>query len=153
MKPKTYAEKLRDPRWQKKRLEVFNHFKWKCEICHDSENELHAHHIAYKKNANPWSYNPWELACLCSNCHKLIHERKKANETSAWDELTCRIQRFEIDVDIDSQENFEYREYFWHTSNAYNRNMEEFEKLMKEAVIFDPSTWPWRKAQKLEVEA
>lgn len=32
-----YAEKLRDPRWQKLRLQVMERDEWMCEICYDHE--------------------------------------------------------------------------------------------------------------------
>lgn len=65
----TYAEKLKDPRWQKKRLEVMNAARFECEWCGEKESELHIHHPAYRKGAEPWEYEARELACLCRKCH------------------------------------------------------------------------------------
>jgi hypothetical protein len=70
MSKKTYLEKLKEPRWQKKRLEVFDRSNWECECCGDKEKTLHVHHKAYKKNAEPWEYEEHELACLCEDCHE-----------------------------------------------------------------------------------
>lgn len=36
----TYAEKLKDPRWQKLRLEVMNRNEFHCEICGSGESTL-----------------------------------------------------------------------------------------------------------------
>lgn len=76
---KTYAELLRDPRWQKKRLEVLQAAGWLCSSCFDSETELHVHHLRYRWNVKPWEYSNDELKCLCKTCHSA--------ETEAWSML------------------------------------------------------------------
>lgn len=65
----TYSEKLRDPRWQKKRLEVLSRNGFKCEGCDSTENTLHVHHCYYMK-ADPWDYPDSAYKCLCEECHK-----------------------------------------------------------------------------------
>lgn len=65
----TYSEKLRDPRWQKKRLEILSRDKFTCQICEDNETTLHVHHRVYIKGKEPWGYPDWCLVTLCSNCH------------------------------------------------------------------------------------
>ena len=48
--PKTYSEKLKDPRWQKKRLEILDSAGWRCEDCGcglQDGREFHVHHTAY----------------------------------------------------------------------------------------------------------
>lgn len=70
---KTYSEKLKDPRWQRKRLEVMADAGWRCEICSDSKEELHVHHKQYRDGAEPWQYDRFEMECLCSTCHQLSH--------------------------------------------------------------------------------
>jgi hypothetical protein len=69
----TYWEKLKDPRWQRKRLEVMEAAGFECESCGDKEATLNVHHKAYKKNADPWEYEIEELACLCEVCHAHEH--------------------------------------------------------------------------------
>jgi hypothetical protein len=73
---KTYSEKLRDPKWQKKRLEVLQRDEFCCQLCNDKETELHIHHIFYIKGKNPWEYNDSDLVTYCKYCH-LIVERYK----------------------------------------------------------------------------
>jgi hypothetical protein len=68
----TYADKLKDPRWQKKRLEVFDANKWTCEQCGIPGQTLHAHHKRYQWGKDPWDYNLIDLACLCEDCHKQV---------------------------------------------------------------------------------
>jgi 5-methylcytosine-specific restriction endonuclease McrA len=65
-----YAEKLKDPRWQKKRLEIFERDGWKCVACKSTDNSLNVHHLQYRKGKDPWDYSGFELATLCEPCHK-----------------------------------------------------------------------------------
>ncbi len=69
----TYTQKLRDPRWQKKRLQIFDRDDWKCTVCNDSKSTLHVHHSFYKKDAQPWDYENENLQTLCENCHEAEH--------------------------------------------------------------------------------
>lgn len=70
----SYAAKLKDPRWQKKRLEVLERAGWACEMCGDSESTLHVHHKQYLKGREPWEYDADQLASLCEICHSATHE-------------------------------------------------------------------------------
>ncbi len=70
---KTYGEKLLDPRWQKKRLEVLETNNFTCQYCGDTETTLHVHHLCYKINGNPWDTDLSALLCLCEECHKISH--------------------------------------------------------------------------------
>lgn len=65
----TYSEKLKDPRWQKKRLEILQAADFACEDCTNKEKELQVHHCIYVKGRNPWEYNGNSLICLCVDCH------------------------------------------------------------------------------------
>lgn len=38
-----YLEKLKDPRWQKRRLEIFQRDEFTCQVCFDTESTLHVH--------------------------------------------------------------------------------------------------------------
>lgn len=64
-----YSKKLRDPRWQKKRLEILEAAQWKCEDCGDDKAELQVHHSIYIKGFQPWDYSQNTLMALCSSCH------------------------------------------------------------------------------------
>lgn len=70
----TYSEKLKDPRWQKKRLKVFERDGWKCVRCGSSKNELNVHHLTYRRN--PWDSPMRDLMTLCKDCHSLKHRTK-----------------------------------------------------------------------------
>lgn len=64
-----YSDKLKDPRWQKKRLEIFNRDGWRCLICEESEQTLHIHHVFYNKNEEPWDTPSGFLITVCEECH------------------------------------------------------------------------------------
>lgn len=65
----TYSEKLKDPRWQKKRLEILERDKFTCQECGDATKELNVHHRHYLPKADPWNYENEVLATLCRDCH------------------------------------------------------------------------------------
>ena len=66
----TYAEKLKDPRWQKKRLEIFERDNWTCQICKSKEKTLHIHHLEYEYGVEPWNYPDVYYKTLCLDCHE-----------------------------------------------------------------------------------
>ena len=74
MAKKTYYEKLKDPRWQKKRLEVMHYAHFCCEVCGDNESTLNVHHKEYFRNVEPWDYENNQLSVLCENCHEHHHD-------------------------------------------------------------------------------
>lgn len=67
----TYKEKLLDPRWQKKRLEILNRDEFTCQICKSKDNTLHIHHRRYIVDRDPWDYPEESLVTLCADCHEL----------------------------------------------------------------------------------
>jgi hypothetical protein len=71
----TYSDKLKDPRWQKKRLQVFQRDKFKCTKCGDAETTLHVHHNAY--NGEPWDADLKQLDTLCADCHEITERLKR----------------------------------------------------------------------------
>ena len=67
-----YFQKLKDPRWQKLRLEIFNRDEFSCQYCGDTENTLNVHHLSY--NGNPWETDESLLITLCEDCHSQIDQ-------------------------------------------------------------------------------
>lgn len=65
----TYAEQLKSPKWQKKRLEILERDKFTCLACGDTEKQLHVHHGIYIKNKMAWEYENITLHTLCNSCH------------------------------------------------------------------------------------
>jgi 5-methylcytosine-specific restriction endonuclease McrA len=69
----TYADKLKDPRWQRRRLEIMQRDNFTCQNCGDNKTTLHVHHKIYVRNADPWIYGDVALVTLCEPCHKIKH--------------------------------------------------------------------------------
>ncbi|MDD5510875.1 MAG: hypothetical protein PHI12_08695 [Dehalococcoidales bacterium] len=65
-----YAQKLKDPRWQKKRLEILARDEWTCQKCLDTESTLIVHHRLYISGNDPWDYPDDFLITLCETCHE-----------------------------------------------------------------------------------
>jgi len=85
-----YLEKIKDPRWQKKRLEVLERDDWQCQKCGDKETTLHVHHLRYIPNKAPWEYKNYNLLTLCSNCHEYETEIRKECESQLLDMLRAK---------------------------------------------------------------
>jgi hypothetical protein len=88
----TYSEKLKDPRWQKKRLEIFNRDNWTCLKCGSSTKTLVVHHLKYK--SDPWEIEDEFLKTLCEDCHNESHD--DASIELLKNELLEEIQGFKL---------------------------------------------------------
>lgn len=71
---KSYSEKLQDPRWQRKRLEIMHRDDFRCIRCGSGRKTLHVHHKKYLKGKEPWEYTESNFQTLCVDCHKNTHE-------------------------------------------------------------------------------
>lgn len=72
---KSYCELLRDPRWQRKRLEILQRDNFTCVKCGDFHSNLQVHHKYYKKGKLPWDYANSVLITMCENCHAKISKK------------------------------------------------------------------------------
>lgn len=70
---KNYSELLKDPRWQKKRLEIMQRDGWKCLNCQADNKQLHVHHLYYDYDLYPWEYPDRAYITLCDSCHEEEH--------------------------------------------------------------------------------
>lgn len=74
-----YQDKLRSPKWQKKRLEILQRDNFTCQLCGDEKTELHVHHIKY--TGEPCEAPDEDLQTLCKTCHELETLLHKKGET------------------------------------------------------------------------
>ena len=65
-----YSDKLRDPRWQQRRLRVLDTHRWACEDCGGTKEQLEVHHCYYLRGNEPWEHGDNLLMCLCAHCHQ-----------------------------------------------------------------------------------
>ena len=71
-----YEDLLKDPRWQKRRLEIMQRDNFTCQHCGNGLNDgvpLNVHHIRYRRNLMPWEHDDADLTTLCEKCHKEEH--------------------------------------------------------------------------------
>jgi len=80
-----YSEKLKDPRWQKRRLEVLERDEWCCQSCGDSESTLYVHHLYYARGKEPWDYPLNAYLTMCGECHEYEHNERSGNEKDLLD--------------------------------------------------------------------
>lgn len=121
---KTYSEKLRDPRWQKKRLEILSRDGFKCSLCGDSKNTLHVHHFTYNNGGEPWDHESYQLTTLCESCHEK-EETLKPFTKEGWEYLAsigffrqhlAEIFQY-VSQKSDGLTDLEMREYFINFKN------------------------------------
>lgn len=84
-----YAQKLRDPRWQKLRLEIMQRDSFACDYCRSTETTLNVHHRYYEKGKAPWEYPPESLVTLCEICH----EEESAGRYQAEQDLLLSLRK------------------------------------------------------------
>lgn len=72
-----YSDLLKDPRWQKRRLEILSRDKFTCQRCGDTKSTLHVHHGYYSKGMRPWDYDEATMFTVCENCHEDVEEERQ----------------------------------------------------------------------------
>jgi len=82
-KKEEYQLVLKDPRWQRKRLEILNRDNFTCQKCKSATDTLHVHHRHYIAGRFPWDYSDNLLVTLCQKCH----EKEEADKFDASDLL------------------------------------------------------------------
>jgi hypothetical protein len=76
-----YLEKLRDPRWQRKRLHIFERDQWTCQGCGKIDQPLNVHHKLYIDGKEPWETDDKYLITLCDECHALETDKRDLIES------------------------------------------------------------------------
>jgi hypothetical protein len=74
---KSFYDKLKDPKWQEKRLRIMERSGFSCEWCGGKDYTLHIHHGYYTRGFDPWEYGDDTLYCLCENCHGIAQGYKR----------------------------------------------------------------------------
>ena len=104
----TYSEKLQDPRWQKKRLEIMSRDGFQCVKCLSETNTLTVHHFYYVSGRMPWEYPNLSMATLCQQCHLYTHKMSRSfgHISTSWElsaswEIQRQIQLSQQGIDLD----------------------------------------------------
>lgn len=115
-----YRQKLLDPRWQKRRLEILARDRFQCQNCGDCRSTLHVHHLTYKSGAEgPWDQADHDLVTLCAPCHELEAEDFKEN-------VSC-LFAFLADIGVRTSIDFVHlmdgaEQYLWNHANGCKRS-------------------------------
>lgn len=84
-----YSDKLKDPRWQKKRLEIFERDGWACRWCNTKDQTLAIHHLCYD-SFDPWEAKNERLITLCVTCHDKEYEFRARIENALFNLMRLR---------------------------------------------------------------
>lgn len=95
----SYSDLLKDPRWQRKRLEVMEAAGFACELCRATDKTLNVHHAKYVRGRKPWEYDRSELHCLCEGCHRSEHGIQTATEKREQAERIASEWQFKTRID------------------------------------------------------
>ena len=142
----TYSEKLQDPRWQKKRLQIMSRDGFRCVKCLSETNTLTIHHFYYVSGRMPWEYPGGSMATMCRKCHFEGHEDSSSFpsfftswELSASYEVKRQIQLSYHEIDHDEGV------LFWIEKAAQEAGWPPFEAmhLLKESAELGIMTAEW----------
>lgn len=134
---RTYSEKLRDPRWQKKRLQILERDDFTCICCETTEIELHVHHREYSKG-DPWEVDDLSLVTLCKDCHALSEK------------VLQKMLPMEINWDTNRQVAIYFTPSYFgvydqHTGFSLKIKLDQFQVFADRLVTFwkiDQGIWP-----------
>lgn len=91
-----YAEKLKDPRWQKCRLLILERDNFTCRLCGDDKTTLHVHHWEYQKGREPWEHDDVLMVCICAICHSNLHKIKEEHGTTLYELAMYDVESAEV---------------------------------------------------------
>jgi 5-methylcytosine-specific restriction endonuclease McrA len=99
----TYSDDLKHPKWQKKRLKIFERDKWTCQMCQSKTKTLSIHHKKYIKGKKPWEYPNKFLVTLCQPCHEIAGKKDELKKRLALLEskITKKFDR-KLSLQIDA---------------------------------------------------
>ncbi len=94
MASKTYAEKLKNPLWQKKRLDILSRDNWTCCVtgCHETTKTLHVHHLDYISGKEPWEYPNEYFITVCEDCHEEISNERPIFEKELIKQFRLKLK-------------------------------------------------------------
>lgn len=106
----TYKEKLKDPRWQKKKCEIMIRDKFTCQECGSQEKTLCVHHKTYDNctDGDPWTCPDEDLVTWCEDCHNKFHHDEKKDYIERMLDSDTFFGLYNALVKISNEENKEW---------------------------------------------
>ena len=101
-----YSDKLKNPLWQRKRLEVLQRDSFTCTLCMDCRTTLNIHHEQYQ--GDPWEISNDHLKTVCAHCHDIIHHIEGCNVLAVKKKISINRKCWECVVFTDAQVFFLY---------------------------------------------
>ena len=86
-----YSSILKNPKWQKRRLEIMQRDNFTCQCCFNKDEELTVHHKYYISGVKPWDYSDSCYVTLCGSCHNNFHEYFQKEQRKPYYSLTNKI--------------------------------------------------------------
>jgi len=93
MANESYFDLLKDPRWQRLRLELMQRANFSCQECGAKDKMLTVHHGYYEFEMRPWEYPAESLHCLCEECHECAQQSYRL-----WKQMIGRLPLFDQNV-------------------------------------------------------
>lgn len=94
MPVETYSDKLKNPKWQRCRLEVMQRDNFTCTLCGDDRTTLNVHHEDY--SGNPWEISHELLKTVCQHCHAVIHKLSEYKITNIHKKISINRRCWEV---------------------------------------------------------
>lgn len=108
-----YEEYIQSPEWRERAEKIRAEYDNKCYIC-GSSNNLHIHHISYKRLGSEIDR---DVVCLCRDCHMKVHEIKDAVR-DIYGEGLYALDKWRDEMLLQHQEFLE----FFHTTYTKMQN-------------------------------
>ena len=102
----TYAEKLKDPRWQKKRLQIMERDDFTCGNCGRQDKSLAVDHKVYRTGRDPWDYPDHFLWTVCDDCHQTLTDYRQRFRDHIGMMTTAMLEKLEWVLDGDWEEEY-----------------------------------------------
>ena len=151
----TYSEKLKDPRWQKTRLEIMSRDGFKCVKCDDKTSTLTVHHFYYVSGRMPWDYPKSSMATLCVECHNEAHEDTLTFPKffNSWELSACYEIKRQIEMN-QHEINHDEGVLFWVEKAAKEDGWPPFEamNLLQRAAEAGVINDKWLRGLRLDME-
>lgn len=140
---KKYSDKLKDPRWQRKRLEIMQRDNFQCQYCFAKDETLTVHHKYYESGKDPWEYPDDCYVTLCEFHHTLFHEKfiklykSKLNGSNYIDPSMLMCQIWDVNAtDVFLFERWIESLIFDDTKHGYKKAMDAIYPLLKKENIY-----------------